>query len=299
MNGVKERLSLMTGVSASLVWGLSPAFVRILGENLGIFTTGMIISLTGGCFALVYKGIRGELHNLKIVDKRYWIICGGSFVIFGITSQLAVGLAVTRAEVLSTGIFRLLWPLMTLLTMIPICRAKVNKQFPFAVALCFFGILISHLDVYNPSLGHLISQIMASWKPCLVGLISSLCWGIYSNYYSQFIHNSNEDFVGILMLVTGIIQLIFSMLVDPIPTLYFEQIQQLSLLVIFSFLANIWWNIGMRGEYSLYVVLFANFIPVISTLFTGLILGVDMTVMLLLGNFLIVISTIWSKKCFI
>lgn len=297
MDYVKEKLSLLLGVSASLIWGLSPAFTRMLGENWGYFTAGMIISIIGGIIALLYKQLTTGFSSLKSVSNKYWLICGTSYIVFIIASNLSVGLAISRTEVVTSGIFRLLWPLMTLITIIPIQKIKVKKQFYLAILLCLLGVLITNVN--NPSISSLICHIFDSWKPCVLGLISSIAWGIYSNYYSRYVHNAEEDFVGLIMIATGLIQLIASYIIDPVPVIYFAQVEQLSLLVFSSFLGNIFWNFGMRGHYNLYVIIFANFIPVISTVFTGLILGVDITFMMLFGSLLIVIGTMWSKKSFI
>lgn len=299
MNQVKDEITLISGISAALIWGLSPAFTRMLTEDLGAFAAGMFISLFGGIIALIKKQFTTGYENIKTVHKNYWIICATSYMLFTVTSNLAVGIARTREEVISSGIFRLLWPLMTLIMTIPINKAKVNKKFYIAVFLCFLGILITNIDNTNPSIFILMKNILMSWKACILGLFSSICWGIYSNSYSKYVHGAKEDFIGIIMIETAMIQLIGSLLFDPAISVQKEQINQLVFLVVCTFLGNVFWNLGLRGKYNLYVILFANFIPIISTVITGMILGVNITIMMLVGSLLIVVGTIWSEKCFI
>lgn len=295
----KDKLSLVSGIVASLIWGLSPAFTRILSENWGVFTTGMLTSFIGGIIAVIYKFLTTGFHSLRTINKRYWIFCGISYMIFTVFSNLSVGISRTHEEVIISGMFRLLWPLMTLIFTVPIQGAKVNKKFYIAISLSALGIIVANIDMQNPSIFTLANHMLYSWVPCFIGLISSICWGIYSNCYSKYIHYAKDDFIGLIMIGTGFVQFIGSIIFDTVLKVQMGYIHQFCILILSAFFGNVFWNFGMRGKYNLGVIIFANFIPVISTIFTGVILQVTITPVMLLGSFLIAIGTIWSQKCFI
>ena len=58
------------------------------------------------------------------------------------------------------------------------------------------------------------------------------------------------------------------------------------------------WTVSIKKGNMLVVVLASNFLPIISTVITAWMLGLNITLPVIAGALLVVIGTIWSKWCF-
>ena len=295
--GGKGTKALLAGICATFIWGLAPAFIRTLSEEVGVLLSSGITTTIGGLLLFVYKWKKTGLKAIYKVPLRYWILCGSSYIGFTLSSNLSVGFSLNREQVLVTGLVRLLWPLMTLVMAIPINKAKASPLFLLSSLCCLLGVAISNLGGSGLDFYGLMSNIGAAWLPLMLALVSSFCWGFYSNFLTKIIHDESLDFVSILMIVTGCIHLLLSIVLpQPAGFGFSIFVQFLFIVFVSNCLANIFWNMAMLSSQSLNVIVLANFLPVISTLLTALILGVRITVYLLAGSVLVVTGTILSKQ---
>ena len=295
----RDKLALPMGIGAVFIWALATAFMRGLTEELGVFTAGAIASGLGGGIVLLYKAKTVGLRGLKETPRAYWLACGIPFLAFALTVNISVGLAYTREEVVTTGLLRLIWPLLALIFTIPLHKRRVSKWFIASVSLSLIGIILGN---YTEGLSPLIllRAFIDTWVPSLFALLSSISWALYSNYLGKYVKNPRDDHVGLLMMIDGGIKAILAVFLGETPQFAAGQFWGIFYMVaVNSFLANIFWVRAMGSGYRHAAILFANLTPLIATVAVALTLGVSLTLPLILGSVLVAGGTLWSKFCFL
>ena len=294
-----DKMALPMGIAAVFIWAIGPTFIRGLTEGLGLFTAGALPNLIAGALVLLHKAKTVGLGGLRETPKAYWLACGLTFLAFSIAVNLSVGLAYTREQVVTSGLLRLIWPVLTLILTIPLHKKRVSKWFIASVSLSFIGIILGN---YTEGLGPLAlaQSFVDTWMPSLIALISSIVWAFYSNYLGKYVKTPKEDHLGLLMLLSGVIQGILALLLRETPQFTLGQIGGvLYMAIVTGFFANIFWVRAMRSRHGHAVILFANLTPLISTVAVGLTLGVALTLPLVIGSALVAAGTLWSKFCFL
>lgn len=297
-----KTFAFVSGILAVFIWGIGPVFVRTLSESMGIMTSGAISCIGGGILAVIYKYCTVSREERKAsgrVPYQYWLICGVCSVLFTICSALSVGLSETREQVVSTGVIRLMWPPLALLLTIPINHAKVSKWFYLCFAGSVVGMVIANLDPDCHSAADFFLPFIENWAVCLLALISSVAWGIYSNFLGKYVKNRSQDHVWVLMMASGVIELILAIVWKETFVFQMRQVGELLFMIVASsFLASILWNAAMAGPKKITVIVISNFLPVISTLLVSVMLGVQLTWLVVIGSLLVVAGTLGCKACF-
>ena len=287
------------GICAVLVWSLGTTFARGLTEEMGTFTAGAIANFLGGVIMLLYKKKTMGLQGIRETPRAYWLACGICFVAFSITVNLSIGLAYTREQVITSGLLRLIWPLLALILTIPLHKKRVSKWFVASATLSLIGIVLGN---YTESLAPqaLFQSLVDTWIPSLFAFLSSILWALYSNFLGKYAANPKDDHVGLLMLLSGLIQGVLALLFRESPQFAFHQIWGvLYMAVVVAFLGNFFWVSAMQGKRRHAALLFANLTPLLATVAGALTLGVPLTLPLVVGSALVAAGTIWSKYCFL
>lgn len=288
------------GLTTVFIWGTSVAFVRTLSESLGIFTAGAITGVLAGILSLAAQAKKKNLSDLKHAPSRYWMVCLPLYILFKLSTDLSVGIARTREQVVTSGLIRLMWPLMTLIFVVILFKKenKASRWFPVSIIVSACGIIVANGDVSGLSVLSMIKNLSASFWPCLLALISASAWGLYSNYNRLIIGKDKYDGVGLFMLLSGLISFAITFFVDEPQKLSMVQVWELAYQVIISiYIGTKFWNAGMQKGNQILIIFFANFLPVFTTVFSGLMLGVKLTAPVIIGSIMVVIGTIWSKMC--
>ncbi|MCL2563797.1 MAG: EamA family transporter [Oscillospiraceae bacterium] len=296
-----EKSGLTVGIAAVFVWAVGFIFIRGLTETLGVMTAGALPNILGGTAVLIFKakttGIR--IKDFRETPRAYWPLCGLMFLAFSITVNVSVGIATTNEQVVTSGLFRLVWPLLALIMTIPLYKRRVNRWFIFSVSLSFIGLILGNVsDGFTPRM--LIQSFGDIWIPSLVALFSSVCWAFYSNFLGKYVTEPRFDHLGWFMLASGLIQGAAAVILGETPVFGTEQVLQILFIgLVTGFLANTLWVFAMQSKYNHAIILIANFTPLISTVAVALGLGVPVTLPLVIGSALIAVGTIWSKYCFL
>jgi drug/metabolite transporter (DMT)-like permease len=170
----------------------------------------------------------------------------------------------------------------------------------FGVIISFIGITVANVGNSGIGIGSIISNFFDGENliAYILGFIVSLSWGLYTNLTKKFIKDMDVDGSGIFMLLSGLILGVISFKMDE-PRAFSASLvgQIIYASIVVSSLANVFWNLSIRKGNMLIVVLTSNFLPIISTIITALLLGYKITFPHIVGSLLVVIGTIWSKKC--
>jgi drug/metabolite transporter (DMT)-like permease len=137
--------------------------------------------------------------------------------------------------------------------------------------------------------------------PVILGIFSAVAWALYSVLTKKFLETAkpNAERIGHFMILTGFMMGIVSFFFRE-PG-YFDLIifGELFFQVVFTtFLATLFWNLAMCRGNIIIVVSISNFLPVIATVCSSLMLRVPLTLSILAGAVLVTASTIWSNICF-
>lgn len=301
MNSDSNKYTLL-GFLTILIWGTSAIFTRNLSTNIGAYTSAALVNLIGGVVVLTKQLVSGKgLKGFWNVPLKYWMICGSLFIIYTASSYVSMSMVKSDEAVVTLVLIRFLWPLCTLLLTIPILHAKASRWLIGGVSLSFIGIVIAKLgnDIFDLQ-NFLRNMVSGEDMPgYALGFVVSISWGLYTNLTKKYMGTKEVDGVGIYMILTALVLGMISLGADE-PRGFSNNLvgQILYAGVVVSALANSFWNLAIKKGNMLLVVLVSNFLPIISTIMTALMLGVGISIPVVIGSLLVVIGTIWSKKCF-
>jgi len=299
---LKSRKYTFLGFLTIIIWGTSAIFTRNLSTSIGAYTSAALVNLIGGVVVLGRQMvIKKEFVHWKEVTWKYWPICGALFVIYTASSYVSMSIVEKDEAVITLVLIRFLWPLFTLIFTIPILKAKASKWLIASVAVSMIGIIIAKLGNTIFDLPNFIHNIFFGEDVLgyLLGFAVAISWGLYTNLTKKYIGLLDVDGVGIYMISAAAILGVIALNVDE--PRQFSGILILQILyagIVVGSVANVLWNLSIKKGNMLLVVLTSNFLPIISTIMTSLLLGVGITVPIIIGSLLVVMGTMWSKKCF-
>lgn len=296
---MKSKKYTAFGFIAIVIWAMSAALTRNLGEKLGAFTSAALVSAIAGFIAVGYQVITHKgFSSFKKIPLNYWLICGPLYVIYTTCSYISISLASTREQSMIVVLIKFLWPLLTLLLTIPVLKAKSSPWLFVGIFLSLAGIITANLGKFN-SVSSLFTSLSANVVSYLLAFTSALAWALYSNLTCKFIGDSDQDSVGFFMLATGLIVGGISLTMHE-PRLFTPSVIGTVIYqsVVTSVCGTLLWDAAMRRGNVVLVVITSNFLPIITTILTALMLSVAITPPMLIGAVLVVAGTLWSKRCF-
>lgn len=299
---VQQHKYTALGIITIIIWGTSAAFTRTLSTGIGAYTAASIVNIIGGIVVLISQYVnKAGLKDAKKVTKRYWTICGGLFIIYTATSYVSMSIVTGEEAVMTLVLIRFLWPLFTLILTIPILKMKASPWLIVGVLISFVGITVANMGNNGIGIRSIISNFMDGENliAYILGFIVSLSWGLYTNLTKKYVIGMDVDGSGIFMLLSGLLLGVISFGMNE-PRAFSASLlgQIVYASIVVSSLANVMWNLSIRKGNMLLVVLISNFLPIISIIMTAILLGYKMTIPHIVGAILVVIGTIWSKKCF-
>ena len=292
----------LLGFLTILIWGTSAVFTRNLSTNIGAYTSAALVNLIGGAVVIIIHLVKIEgLGEVRQISFRYWITCGVLFVLYTALSYVSMGMVQSDEAVVTLVLIRFLWPLFTLVFTIPILGARASWWLVCGIGVSMAGIAVVKLggNIFDFS-GFLHNMFTGNDIPgYVVGLLSAVSWGLYTNLTKKYVGNKKVDGVGIYMILTGIVLGGIALFADEPREFSVSMIGQiLYAAIVVGAAANTFWNLAIKKGNMLLVVLVSNFLPVISSVITSCMLGVGVTIPILAGSVLVVAGTLWSKTCF-
>jgi drug/metabolite transporter (DMT)-like permease len=294
-----KNKNTLFGFISILLWSTAAAFTRTLSEDLGAFTAAASVHLIAGILAVLYQRFSANGTNrFRSVPKAYWLICGFFYILYVTCSYLSVGLAQSREQVMIIILIKFLWPMLTLLFTIPILGSKASPLLIMGVMLSFTGIVIANLGTNVADFGTFQRNITGNAIPYLLGLTAAVSWALYSNFSRKLVGDSDGG-AGFFILITGIVLGSLSFAFSEPRQLSSQVVGQLLYQAIFtSFVATLMWDAAMRKGNVILVAIVSTFLPLVTTVVSALLLGVNLGLPIWIGALLVVSGTALSKRSF-
>ena len=298
LKNLQIDIHFVAGIITLFIWTFTPGVKRLLNESLSMFIFGAIDYIVGGIILIVFKLKRNGFTSPKQVNKKYWLLCAVPYFLYLLCSVCSSGLSSSREGSMVVNLFTAMWPLSGLVCSVLIMKRKTTKFFPFACLLSIVGVGFASLTSLD---GTFIDLIKSDGIAILFAICEALTWGIYSGYYSKYVKDIKEDYQAIVQLLFGLVMLVVVIVKG-------ETINEFNTSVLLTILfqvllstvvANYVWNYSMTGESCFKIILLSNLSPVFSSIFSSLILGIEIKLQLIIGACIVVVSTILTKKCII
>ncbi len=301
MRSDSKKYTLL-GFLTILIWGTSAVFTRNLSTNIGAYTSAALVNLIGGAVVLVNQLMRREgLEEVRQLSYKCWFICGFFFVLYTALSYISMGMVESDEAVVTLVLIRFLWPLFTLIFTIPILGAKASLWLVGGVGVSMAGIVVVKLGENLFDFSSFAQNLFtgSDIPGYVLGFLSAVSWGLYTNLIKKYVGTRKVDGVGIYMILTGIVLGGIALFADE-PRQFSASLlgQILYAGVVVGSVANTFWGLAIKKGNMLLVVLVSNFLPIISSIITSCMLGVGITIPILVGSVLVVVGTLWSKTCF-
>ena len=289
---------LLCGIGALFIWTFVPGIKRLLNESLSMYITAAITNLFGGIILVWFKYKKSGFTPIKQVNKKYWFLCAVPYFIYTLCSVCSSGFSSSRQGAMIVNLFTALWPLSGLVCSVLILKKKTTKFFPLACLLSVVGVGFACISGFDGSISELLKH---DGLAIAFAIYEALSWGVYSGYYSKYVKDMKDDYQPVIQLLFGIVMVIVVIVKgETIKEFNFSVLLAILFqLILVSVLGNYLWNYSMMGPSAFNVVILSNLSPVFSSIFSSLILGLDLNWQLILGACVVVASTLLTKKCII
>lgn len=261
------------GILAILLWSTTIAFSRSVIEALGTLTATFWIYTLAGLAGFAVLALKpGRLRAMVKLPRLYLFGCGALFVIYTAALEIAVGLAASREQVLAVGLLNYLWPGFSLLFSVPILKQRASPLLAVGVIIALVGVWLATTGGVNPLL--LLNDPRALVPYCLA-LLAAVCWGLYTNLSRRWAADDDGGAVPLFLLASG--------LAVGAALYWFPETSRWSPSTVFELvymallpgmLAYVLWDIAVRKGNIILVASLSYLTPLLSTLFSALLLAV-------------------------
>lgn len=286
-----RKAATSLGLVAILFWSTTIAFSRSLSEQLGTVTAAAAIHLAGGTLGcMIFLRSRADYRRVFKLPRPYLLGCGGLFGLYGVTLYLAIGLSVTRQQVVEIGIINYLWPGLTLAFSIPLLKQRGKIMLLPGIIVSLIGVA---LVMWQPNVS-MVDLWSGAWAvnpwPYLLALVAAVSWGLYSNFARRSAYQlDTRGAVPIFLLVTGLLLACARLFLNEQSHFSGTALLELGYLALVpTVLAYVYWDIAARrGDLNL-IATFSYLTPLFSTLASCLYLRVFPGVNIFVGCLLVI-----------
>ncbi|HHI5411362.1 TPA: aromatic amino acid DMT transporter YddG [Vibrio metoecus] len=270
---MKQRLithkHTLFGVAAILLWGSLMGLTRRVAEEFSPIGGAALIYSVSTLFLLVTMGI----PRLKSHSTRYVLIGGALFVSYEICLALALGMANDRLQAIEMSVINYLWPALTVLIAVLMSQRSVSVWVYPSVALAFIGVAWTIVADQGISVADLWGRIATNPMVYAMAFIGAFIWAIYCNVTQRLAQGQNAI---VLFFGATAATLWLQYAVSNEPTLEFTWSNVTILLLAGVVMGSGYalWNVAILRGNMLLLATLSYFTPVISTLFSSMILGV-------------------------
>lgn len=257
------------GIAAILLWGAMIGLMRTVAEAFGPIGGAALLYTIAAVFLILVLGVPKRQH----FSLRYLLIGGGLFVSYEICLALAIGMANSRHQALEMAVINYLWPAITVVLAVILSKKTVSVWLYPSVGLAFTGVVWTLTGDAGFSITHVVNNI--SSNPLTYGLafMGAVIWAIYCNVTTLIAKGQNA--IALFFIATAMVLWIKYALSQEGP-LSFSPIATFNVILTGVVMGSGYalWNIAILRGNMLLLATLSYFTPVISTLFSSLILGV-------------------------
>lgn len=297
-----ERRATLLGVAAVGLWSLTLGLSRSASERLGPLTTAVAVYLVAGAlgFARRATGSRAAGQGdeaaaataARVVPA---LLCGALFVGYMLALYLAVGRAVSRAQVLEVGLLNYLWPVLTLLGTVTVLRHPARTgRLGAGTALALGGLGLT----LAPASGVPFASVVEAPLPLALALAAAALWAAYSVLTRRFSEAGvSAGPVEVYLLATAVLLALPAALADEPRVFSPAALAEVAVLGSSTGVAYIFWERAMARGHLPTVVAVSYLTPLLATLFSAAWLGAWPPARLWLGCALLVSGSVvsWSS----
>ncbi len=268
----------MLGLAAIVLWSTVFAAARHLTEALGTLTAATLMCLGAGLAgtAAVLATRQGRAAPGRI-PRRFLFGAGAVFAAYQVAIFTATGLASGRPQMLVVGIINYLWPGLTLLLAVPILGRRPRWWLGPGLVVAAGGVALAMAGPGGLSWAALREAARADALPYGLALAAACMWGLYSNLRRRWAGVGGTAALPLFFLAAGLV-LAGVRLAGPaeLSTWSFATVAALVYVALVPMLAAYtFWDVAMRRGHMTRVVACSYAAPVLSTLASSLILGID------------------------
>lgn len=260
------------GCVAILFWSCLLASARVVTEQLGpIGGSALLYSVAALLLVLIVGVPKPSLFSL-----RYLLLGGSLFVCYEIFLALSLGFSNSRSQAIEVSIVNYLWPALTVLFSTLGSTKRPNILLYPAILLAFIGVAITVSGEQGFSLNLLIANISANPIVYVMSFTGAVLWAVYCNLTRR--QQSKHNAITLFFIATAIALWIKYALSNE-PTINFTWQSSFSLLITAFLMAGGYglWNIAIIGGNMVFLATLSYFTPVLSAVFSSIILGVSLT----------------------
>ena len=297
MNFSKSSQTLNTslGIVAIIIWSTTVAFGRSLTEQIGSITTASSIYLIGGVFGCGYLTLAKKIRRKFALNPRYLLGCGSLFMLYMLCIYLALELAINRNQVLEVGLINYLWPMMTILTAIPLLKMRATIFLIPGVISATAGGFLATTQNQSFAWQFFRQNLTQNYTPYILALSASVSWGLYSTLSRKWAGAAESGAVPIFMLATGVILGLATLFLTEDTTWTGKAVLELLYMAGVSNLAYVFWELAMRKGDIILVASCSYSTPFLSTVISCIYLNAPAGIKLWFGCAFIVLGAIVCK----
>lgn len=296
-NVQKNSTATGLGLTALFIWFTVFAFSRSLAEQLGPLTSSAVIYLLAGVVGCIFMFIKNGFDILKCFSNRYLFVCGGLFILYMISLNLAIGWAINRQQTIEIVMINYLWPVLTMVVFIPVLKYRANSWFTAGIFLAVAGVCLTATDGKSFSFQVFLQNIQTNCLPYSLAIISAVSWALYSGFNRRFASEASVSAVPVFVLCCGIFCLIPAFISHEHRTVNFKTCSELLYAAIFpNLLAYIFWDNAMRKGNAVLVASISYVSPIFSIAVTSLYLHVPLGLRFYVASVSIIAGSVICRK---
>ncbi len=260
------------GCVAILFWSCLLASARLVTEHLGPVGGSAMLYSVASILLMIVVGI----PKPSLFSVRYLIIGGALFVAYEMLLALSLGYSNNRAQAIEVSIVNYLWPALTVLFAVMTSSQRPNKLLYPAIMMAFVGVAITVSGDQGFSIQQLINNVGDNPKVYLMALTGAALWAFYCNLTRR--QQSKHNAITLFFIATAV-SLWIKYAFSNEPPMVFSWTASLTLFATALLMAGGYglWNIAIIGGNMVFLATLSNFTPVLSALFSSLILGVSLS----------------------
>ena len=265
------------------------ALVRMVAEHFGpVGGAASIYSVATIMLLLTSKPPR-----FSSLSKPYLLVGGALFASYEICLSLALGWANSRHQAVEMMVINYLWPALTILIAVLVSAKKPSAWLYPCVLLTFTGVAWSITGETKLTLPALLEHIQTNPVSYSLALIGALLWALYCNVTKLFADGKNAVSYFFALTSCGL-WLQFALTEQP--AINANPSSMMWLMLAGGAMAGGYalWNKALIGGNMLLLATLSYFTPILSALFSALLLGISLSLSFWQG---VVMVTLGSLLC--
>lgn len=272
-----RAINTALGMLSIVFWSTTIAVSRRLTESLGTLTAGALVYLlAGGAGIALLRARRGALSAALGLPKRYLLGCGAMFVIYTVLLYQAIGGAASRAQAIEVGIINYLWPSFTIALSVPLLGRRASWWLAPGIVAALAGVVLAQVPPGEFSWSQLRANATGNPQPYWLAFAAAAIWGAYSNLSRRWAGHQHDGAVPLFLAATGLVLLGLRIGTGEAPPRWSPGVAAaLAYTALLpGLVAYLLYDLGTRRGHIIAVAAVSYFIPLLSTLFSCLTLGV-------------------------